>query len=93
MRWITQKRYRSLIRKRTLKIQIRFDEVQGTKPIIFIEKYCRHSKGEWAGKPIKLELWQKAFIQALYGFIDEYTGLRRFRKLVLFVARKMVSQP
>ena len=28
----------------------------------FIEKYCKHSKGKWAGQLIKLELFQKAFI-------------------------------
>ena len=27
--------------------------------IEFIEKYCKHSKGKWAKKPIVLELWQK----------------------------------
>lgn len=65
-----------------------FDIDKGNRPIEFIEKYCKHSKGKWAGKPIKLELWQKAFIQAGYGFVDKKTGLRRFKKLILFVARK-----
>lgn len=65
-----------------------FDEEKGSRPILFIEKYCKHSKGKWAGKPIKLELWQKAFIQAAYGFVDKETDLRRFRKILLFVARK-----
>lgn len=65
-----------------------FDEKRGNRPIEFIEKFCKHSKGKWAGKPIKLELWQKAIIQAAYGFIDKETGLRRFRKIVLFIARK-----
>ncbi len=65
-----------------------FDEEKGLRPILFIEKYCKHSKGKWSGQPIKLELWQKAFIQAAYGFIDNETGLRRFIKILLFVARK-----
>ena len=50
-----------------------FDEKKGTKPIRFIEQFCRHSKGKWAGQPIKLELFQKAFIEALFGFVDEET--------------------
>lgn len=65
-----------------------FSEERGNLPIEFIERFCKHSKGKWAGKAIKLELWQKAFIQAAYGFIDKDTNLRRFRKILVFVARK-----
>lgn len=65
-----------------------FDEKKANRPIQFIEKYCKHSKGKWAGKPVVLELWQKAHIQALYGFVDKETGLRKYRKFVLFVGKK-----
>ena len=65
-----------------------FDEVRAQRPIDFIERFCRHSKGEWAGKPVKLELFQKAFIQALFGFIDAETGLRRYREAFFLVGRK-----
>ena len=65
-----------------------FDRELGDRPINFIETYCRHSKGKWAGKPIVLELWQKAFIEALFGFIDSQTRLRKYKKGLLFVGRK-----
>ena len=65
-----------------------FDENRGTKPIRFIEQFCKHSKGKWAGKPIELELFQKAFVEALYGFIDEETGIRKYKKGVFLVGRK-----
>ena len=65
-----------------------FDEQRANRPIEFIERFCRHSKGEWAGKPVKLELFQKAFIQALYGFTDRDTGLRRYREAFFLVGRK-----
>lgn len=65
-----------------------FDEAQATRPIEFIERFCRHSKGEWAGRPVRLELFQKAFIQALFGFIDPETGLRRYREAFFLVGRK-----
>ena len=65
-----------------------FDEKRGTRPIRFIEQFCKHSKGKWAGKQVKLELFQKAFIEALYGFVDEETGIRKYKKGVFFVARK-----
>jgi phage terminase large subunit-like protein len=65
-----------------------FDEKKSLRCIHFIEKYCKQSKGQWNGKPLKLELFQKAFLQALFGFIDKDTGLRKYRKAILFVARK-----
>ena len=42
-----------------------FDEKKSLRCIHFIEKYCRQSKGKWNGKPLKLELFQKAFLQSL----------------------------
>ena len=66
-----------------------FDESKANRPIEFVEKFCKHSKGrKFAGKPVKLELWQKAFISAIYGFVDEETGFRKYRKALLFIARK-----
>ena len=65
-----------------------FDEKKAERPIQFIERFCKHSKGEWAGRPVKLELFQKAFISALFGFIHETTGERRYRETLLYVARK-----
>lgn len=65
-----------------------FDEERATRPITFIERFCKHSKGEWAGQPVRLALFQKAFIQTLFGFIDPETGLRRYREAFFLVGRK-----
>lgn len=65
-----------------------FDIEKANRPIQFIEKFCKHSKGEWAGKPVKLELFQKAYISALFGFVEKKTGLRQYRESLFFVARK-----
>ena len=65
-----------------------FDEKKSSRCIHFIEKFCRQSKGVWSGKPLKLELFQKAFLQALFGFVDKDTGLRKYKKAIFFVARK-----
>lgn len=65
-----------------------FDEARANRPIEFIERFCKHSKGEWAGQGIRLELFQKAFIQALYGFVDAQTGLRQYRESFFLVGRK-----
>lgn len=64
-----------------------FSEKHANKPIDFIEHFCKNSKGEWAGEPIKLEVWQKAFISALFGFVDS-SGNRKYREGFLYVARK-----
>lgn len=56
--------------------------------IEFIEKYCKHSKGKMGGKPFILELWQKALIAALFGFIHKIDGTRKYRELIFIVARK-----
>lgn len=65
-----------------------FDEKKAERPIRFIEQFCRHSKAEWAGKPVELELFQKAYISALFGFVEKATGFRRFRETLFYVARK-----
>ncbi len=65
-----------------------FNLQKANRPIEFIEKFCKHSKGKWAGKPVILELWQKASVQALFGFVDKETDLRKYKKGILFVARK-----
>ena len=65
-----------------------FDESKANRPIKFIETFCKHSKGELAGKPLKLALFQRAYISALFGFIDKDTGHRRYTESFFFVARK-----
>ena len=65
-----------------------YDEDRANHAITFIERYCKHSKGRWGGKPVVLELWQRAFVAAAFGFIDVETGLRRFHDVLLIVARK-----
>lgn len=64
-----------------------FDEELGERPIVFIETFCKQSQGV-LGAPIELELFQKAFIQALFGFINKETGFRRFRETMFLVGRK-----
>ena len=65
-----------------------FDEAEGARPIEFIERFCKNSKGKWGGQPIELELFQKAKIQLVYGWLEKGTGHRRFREVVDIRARK-----
>lgn len=64
-----------------------FDINKANRPIEFIEKFCKHSKGQWAGKPVILDLWQKAIIQTVFGFVDD-KGFRKYREVFIVVARK-----
>ena len=65
-----------------------FDEDSGQRAITFIETYCKHYQGEHAGELVKLELFQKAFIQTLFGWLEKKDGTRRFREYFFEVARK-----
>lgn len=64
-----------------------FDIERANKPVEFIETFCKHSKGEWIGNSIELELFQKAYLQALFGFVND-EGIRRFKESFFLVARK-----
>lgn len=55
--------------------------------IEFIENYCKHSKGKMGGQPVILELWEKALLATVFGFID-ITGCRKYREAVLIVGKK-----
>ena len=65
-----------------------YNSKRANHAIDFIEKFCKHSKGKWGGKPVVLELWQKAFIGALFGMIKKSTGKRRFNEAILLIGRK-----
>lgn len=82
------KEYEKLVNDINNPGQYIFDESKANKPIKFIETFCKHSKGEWAGKPVILELFQRAYISALFGFIDKETGLRRYKESMFYVSRK-----
>ena len=64
-----------------------YDEKEGERPIKFIETFCKQSKGA-LGQNIQLELFQKAFIQTLYGWKQKENGLRRFNEALFLVGRK-----
>lgn len=55
--------------------------------IEFAENYCRHSKGKFGGKRVLLELWEKAYLATVFGFID-IEGNRKYRESILIVGKK-----
>ena len=64
-----------------------FDQKKANHVIEWIETHCRHTEGKLATQPFLLELWQKAFLSAIFGIVDE-NGNRQFREIFLVVSRK-----
>lgn len=65
-----------------------FDLASAERVHRFIEGFCRHSKGQWAGQPFTLLPWQwERVVMPLYGWLRP-DGSRRFRRLALAVPKK-----
>ena len=52
----------------------------------FIETFCKLPSGN-VGQPLKLELFQKARLQALFGFVDD-NDLRQYNECLIIEGRK-----
>ena len=75
-----------------------YDTTDAEERIDFMEHCIRLTKSPFYNKPMKLMLWQKAFIEASFSFkmADKYytnaAGIKknvdRFKKIVLLIARK-----
>lgn len=64
-----------------------FDQEAADRAIEFFG-FLKHSKGIWAGQPIKLELWQCFVVGSIFGWKHKKTKLRRYRTAYISVARK-----
>jgi len=67
--------------------QFFFDGSKANAAIEWFEAHCFHTEGPLAPGRIKLEVWQKAMVSAIYGILDK-NGQRQFREVFLVVARK-----
>lgn len=67
--------------------EMRYDSKRGNHILEFAESFCCVSSGKGAGKPVVLELWEKAHLSAVFGFIDE-NGNRTCRESILIVGKK-----
>ncbi|MBI3357923.1 MAG: terminase large subunit, partial [Nitrospirae bacterium] len=63
-----------------------FNDAEAEKSVE-IFSYFKHSKGEWAGQPFKLEPWETFIVWVLFGWMNK-EGVRRFRTAYVEVARK-----
>lgn len=65
-----------------------FDTTDAYRRIDFIENCLRMTKSPFYGAPFILELFQKAFIEVLYGFYMTSDNTQRFQRALFLLARK-----
>lgn len=62
-------------------------ETRGGFVCRWIETHCVYTQGRWIGKPVRLLLWERRFIYALFE-VDPATRLRKIRWALLGVPKK-----
>ena len=67
--------------------QFFYDQSKANNAVEWIESHAFHTEGHLAPNPLKLELWEKAFVSSLFGIVDK-DGHRQFREAVLIIGRK-----
>lgn len=63
-----------------------FDQSIASRHTDFIERFCKVPSGK-LGAPLKLELFQKARLEVVYGFVDDNL-IRQFNEVLIIEGRK-----
>ena len=66
--------------------EFHFDENIANRHIEFIERFCKQPTGK-LGVPLRLQLFQKARFQAIFGFVDD-NSLRQYNETLIIEGRK-----
>ena len=83
-----RKTYQKIVQDIGLKVTMYYYSPKRANHILeFAENYCKHSKGKFGGQPVRLELWEKAHLATVFGFID-IEGNRKYRESLLIVGKK-----
>lgn len=64
-----------------------YDPAEAARACRFFEEFLVHSKGDFAGQPFLLQLWQRDYFSKLYGW-KRSDGTRRFRKAYSEIPKK-----
>ena len=64
-----------------------YDHAIAMRHIDFIERFCCYPSGKKMGQPFKMELFQRARFQALFGFVDD-DNLRQYNECEIVEGRK-----
>jgi len=63
-----------------------FDERYAMKHVAFVERFCRLPSGR-LGEPFRLELFQRAILSVIFGFVDD-SGVRQYQEVLWIMGRK-----
>lgn len=78
-------------------MNIKIDFEASEKRIKFIENECKHFEAPHAGKPFILEIFQRAFVEAIFAIkiYDEEVGryVRKYQDILFLVGRKNGKTP
>ena len=66
--------------------EFHFDEDIAARHIDFIELFCKTPTGK-LGTPLRLQLFQRARLQAIFGFVDD-NDLRQYQEVLIVEGRK-----
>lgn len=66
--------------------EFHFDPVIADRHINFMEKFCKLPSGK-ANTPLRFELFQKARLQTIFGFVDD-NDKRQYREVLIVEGRK-----
>lgn len=66
--------------------EFHFDSKEAKRHTDFIETFCKLPTGK-IGTPLKLELFQKARLQAIFGFVDD-RDMRQYNEVLIIEGRK-----
>lgn len=66
--------------------EFHFDSKEAKRHTDFIETFCKLPTGR-IGTPLKLELFQKARLQAIFGFVDD-KDMRQYNEVLIIEGRK-----
>lgn len=81
-------RHMEMLKKSKTKAFPFYFDVEAAERIMDFFGFLCHSKGEWAGKPVVLELWQCFIVGSIFGWKHKKTDLRMYRTAYVQVAKK-----
>lgn len=81
-----QKQSERLLNAFAIPDKYHFDYDIADKHIKFIETFCCYPSGKKMGQPFIMELFQKARLQALFGFVDD--NIRQYNECLIIEGRK-----
>lgn len=82
-----KKTYQKVVRDLNKPGRFYYSAARANHVLEFAENYCCIIQGKKGGHPVVLELWEKALLATVFGFIDK-KGHRKYQVAILIVGKK-----